>query len=359
MECLKPVLLKSGIAVPCGQCDICKSNRRNEWSIRLAIHLNNCDRMPMFITLTYDNDHLPFICMDWKTCKHEHFTKLDFDECPEMEQYWNRLTPTLVRSDISKFIKAYKRKYKLDNDVFQYFGCGEYGDSIGKHRPHYHLLFFGDNGLYNDFFNDVAIAEDRIKSVWKHGFVHVGVAGYDGIHYVTKYCLKDGLDELHPLAVRPFTIASNGIGNNLINSDYGKKLKSKLDYVTKHKDEIFSKCPDFDFYDRSSLVRAIDYFEGVLPSFRIILDDGRRVFIPRAIRKKLIGSFEYFKDSPFWILNYLRMLLDSYDYYRDFGDYDQSHETNRSFQSLLSRVEKIRKRLNERKYNNNLKREKL
>ena len=132
-------MLKSGISVPCGKCEVCRSDARNEWSIRLALHLQNCDRMPMFITLTYRDEDVPFVY-----------------STPNNEFFWNRGYPThkdampsLYREDVSKFLKAYKRKYKLDNETFQYFGCGEYGENY--RRPHYHLLFFGDFQLYIPF----------------------------------------------------------------------------------------------------------------------------------------------------------------------------------------------------------------
>lgn len=353
MNCLKPVTLKSGIVVPCGKCELCRSDKRNEWSVRLAIHLENCQFMPMFLTLTYDNDHLPYNCLDYGTKNFEIFSSKDFEDVPEMSRYWYPLTPTLHRKDISAFLKAYKRKYGLLNDEFQYFGCGEYGGLIG--RPHYHLLFFGDNELYKMWFDDVQSAVDRVSKVWDKGYIHIGVAGFDGIHYVTKYCLKEDYDELNEYQVKPFTIASNGLGMNFLDSEIGKRTKSQLEYIMRNRERVLSECPDFDIYDIESLQNALDYFERVVPAFKVILQDGRKVYLPRAIRKKLVGSVEHFKDSPLWMLTHLKMLCDSYLYYKEYGQYDKEHDTNHSFQQCLTRLEKIRKRLLESKYNKNSK----
>ena len=46
------------VRVPCGQCVGCRLERSRQWAIRCAheaqSHERNC-----FITLTYDNEHLP------------------------------------------------------------------------------------------------------------------------------------------------------------------------------------------------------------------------------------------------------------------------------------------------------------
>lgn len=319
--CLNPIILKNGLCVPCGKCEICLSNRRNEWSIRLAIHLENCDRMPMFITLTYDVAHLPL------TADGE---------------------PTLKRADVSKFLKAYKRKYYLRNEDFQYFGCGETGDLFG--RPHYHLLFFGDFQLYDAFFVDSELAKNRIRSCWPHGHVHVGLAGFDGIHYVTKYCLKENINDVPMLAEKPFTIASNGLGNNLLKSMVGIQWKNQLEYLTRHKDKIMRFCPAIES-DFSNLSVVLDYLRKYIPSFKVILSDGRIVYCPRSIRKKFIGSFEHFKDSPLWFYYHLNSLYESIKYYNEYAGFDRSHPDPAATYKCLNRLEKIRKRMLEKKYN--------
>lgn len=346
--CLSPIVLKNGLCVPCGKCDICRSNARNEWSIRLAIHLANCDRMPMFITLTYNDDCVPRYCEKGYYKRREWPIWNTYDS---PDDYFNTLG--LDRCDVSRFLKKYKRKYGLTNDKFQYFGCGELGETT--RRPHYHLLFFGDKELYNLFFQSTEDAQKRIADVWCMGNVHIGLAGFDGIHYVTKYVLKDDWDSIPSFVPKPFTIASNGLGMNFLDSDIGNKIKLQLAYCQKHKDEILENVPYFNQFSLDSIKDAIDYLKSVTPQFKVILDDGRKVFLPRAIRKKLVGSFEHFKDSPFWLLTHLQQLYDSIIYYRDYGEYDLQHDVNASLQQCLSRVEKIRKRYLENKYNNKIK----
>lgn len=320
--CINPVILKSGIAVPCGRCRICRSDIRNEWSIRIAIELMRHDRMPLFITLTYDNEHLPLA----ESCN-----------------------PTLCRADVSKFLKDYKRINSLSNEDFTYFGCGEFGDQFG--RPHYHLLFFGDTDLYNLYFMDEESARTHLMKCWKNGFVHVGLAGYDGIHYVTKYCLKEGLHEVPDDVVKPFTIASKNLGSWWLKSKQCDSLRAKLDWLMAHQDELYRMMPHYDLCEPESVEMALSWLRQWIPRFEIILDDGRKVFLPRYFKKKLIGSFEHFKDNPLWLYNHLLQLRDSLDYYRQFAEYDKNHDVNMSMNQVLTRLEKINKRLKEKKYN--------
>lgn len=333
--CISPRVLKSGIVVKCGKCPVCLSDRRNEWSIRLAINCEFYERMPMFLTLTYDDDNLPHVEVD--NTKDFFFG----------EGCW---LPTLNRPDISAFIKEYKRINKLDNSVFTYFGCGEYGDKFG--RPHYHLLFFGDRELYDLYDKDVEQAREHVQRVWKLGNVHVGVAGFDGIHYVSKYCLKECVDELHPAQVLPFTIGSNNLGARWLESKEAKIIKSKLKVFSNHWNEVYDTMPPFSPGNLSELNDTIAYIEDYLPRFETILSDGRKVQLPRYFRRKLIGEgFSYLKMKPTWLYDHLCLLRDSIKYYRDNGDYDATHKHTAAYEACLTRLEKINRRLLERKYN--------
>lgn len=334
--CLNPIILKSGLAVPCGKCDICRSDNRCEWTTRLAIHAIYSDRMPLFVTFTYDNEHIPLTIDDGETVVR------DLGKYP---LYF----PTLYRPDMSAFLKAYKRKYGLSNQKFQYFGCGEYGDKFG--RPHYHLLMFGDDELYDLYLQDSHAAEERVKSVWKYGNVFVCIADWSGIHYVTKYVLKDGIGDVPPCSRLPFTIGSKNLGNAFLHSPVAEMWRRQLEYLTVHREEIYAECPYFDVSSRYSVLQALRYFKKYVPNFKVLLDSGKKVPLPRSLRRKLVGSFEHFQDSPLWLVNYLQMCLRSIDYYSEYSEFDEVHDINASLQQMYLRCEKIRKRLLEKKYN--------
>ena len=89
----------------CGQCMECRLAYSREWAIRIThesqMHGSNC-----FLTLTYDDEHLP--------------------------RYGQ-----LVKRDLQLFFKRL-RKYA---GRFRYVAAGEYGEQ--NRRPHFHAAIFG------------------------------------------------------------------------------------------------------------------------------------------------------------------------------------------------------------------------
>lgn len=344
MQCRNPKMTKVGIVVGCGKCELCKSKRRNEWSIRLGIECKYSDRMPLFLTLTYDNEHLPYVCLcDNELSNGKVFTMQNTEFRNRCEHH----EMTLHRADISGFLKEYKRVNKLDNDSFHYFGCGEYGD---QGRPHYHLLFFGDDNLQKMFDDSAVVAADYVQSIWKNGIVHVCQASFAGVHYVTKYCLKEEVDNLVYGQVLPFTIASKNLGSAFFDSDECYRITRQLDYLYLHKDEIYSKI-GIIHNDKNYLKRLIYEINGYFPKFETSLDDGRKVYLPRYFRKHIVGSFDHFKDSPLWVLEHIQKLYDGLCYYEMFSDYDRSHKMNAAYESMMKRIDQINKRLTQKKHN--------
>lgn len=140
-RCLSPIWLNSrSMYVPCGKCYNCVSSRRNAWTFRLLCECFH-HKKSAFLTLTYDNVHLPL-------------TKFG--------------TMTLVVEHLNMFIKDLRNsKYE-----FKYYAIGEYG---GKHgRPHYHIIIFYDIDIpFNRF--------------WVFGNVHEGSVKPASIHYVSKF----------------------------------------------------------------------------------------------------------------------------------------------------------------------------
>lgn len=343
-NCLSPVTLKSGFTVPCGKCLNCLSDRRNEWSIRLAIHVMSCERMPLFLTLTYDDEHLPHYLNGFRLVQGDNAGSTvgfgtDFADYPV----------TLYRPHVSAFLKQYKRKHGLDNNKFTYFGCGEYGDADKfTGRPHYHLLFFGDDRLYQLFDDDPFKAIQSVQDEWKHGFVHICVAGFDGIHYVSKYVLKQDQVTVFGKA-DPFTIASKGLGMNFLKTQEAARMRSKMETLIKFFPEILAKMPDYNIYSSSSLHMALDYWRKYVPDFRVILDDGRQVYLPRAIRKKIIGTYSKPTDNPLWVYNHLNELIDDLQYQKEYADYDQAHEFTFAYAQKLDKFRNIVQHLKQKK----------
>lgn len=103
MQCSKPIFLKEkGLEVPCGKCINCRVSRSREWTIRLMNELQYY-KTSLFVTLTYDDEHLPS-------------------------------DNGLHISDLQKYFKRLRRDLDYSNRKIKYFACGEYGDQFG--RPH-------------------------------------------------------------------------------------------------------------------------------------------------------------------------------------------------------------------------------
>lgn len=169
------------IKVPCGQCIGCRLEKSRQWAIRCVheakMNVNNC-----FITLTYDNDHLP---------ENKSVSKY---ECQTF----------------------FKRLRRLTNAKITYYVCGEYGESCrvcgksqrlcscgrgkfqkGYGRPHYHACIFGydfqdkipapwggqkgGNKLY---------VSPTLEALWKKGIHSIGEVNFETAAYIARYCTK-------------------------------------------------------------------------------------------------------------------------------------------------------------------------
>lgn len=175
-----PIMTKNGLQsfeVPCGHCTACRIQRTSEWSIRLMHELDSYDRS-VFVTLTYDDDHIPL------------------SDC---------MYATLVKADAQKFMKRLRKA--LPDRHIKYFLCGEYGDTT--FRPHYHAIIF-----------DVSSTDQKIiEKCWTFGYIMVGTVTKDSCKYVTGYVQKKlyGKDaaEYEARGVEPvFKLSSQGLGKN-------------------------------------------------------------------------------------------------------------------------------------------------
>lgn len=142
MLCSKPY--RVGVAeYGCGQCMRCRLNRRREWTGRLLLEAS-CHEFPSwFVTLTYDEEHLP-------------------------------QDGSLVPRHLQLFLK--RLRARVHPVRVRFFGVGEYGDK--SERPHYHLALFG--------LPDPSCIQD----CWCLGFVHVGSLTRESAAYLCSYTLK-------------------------------------------------------------------------------------------------------------------------------------------------------------------------
>lgn len=154
------------VPCPCKQCLGCRLDYAKKWRDRMLIESLSHDEPALFLTLTYNDDHLP---------------KLD-----------NGL-PTLRMDDLTGFWKRLRNYFP--GKKLMYYVSGEYGSVTD--RPHYHAIVFGIS-LPESWFEvykytregNVLYKSDKLSNIWSYGFVTFGIANAKTMSYVARYTAK-------------------------------------------------------------------------------------------------------------------------------------------------------------------------
>jgi len=145
------------LKLPCGRCIGCRLEHSRQWALRMVheayMHSDNC-----FITLTYNDEHLP----KDQSLKLEHF---------------------------QKFMKRLRKKY---GNGIKFYHCGEYGEDLG--RPHYHAILFNhdfqDKVYFNTINDNKYYISESLDALWGMGFANITNVTFDGCAYVARYVTK-------------------------------------------------------------------------------------------------------------------------------------------------------------------------
>ena len=145
------------LELPCGQCIGCRLERSRQWAIRCtheaSLYDDNC-----FITLTYNDDHLP----NDRSLNKAHFQKF----------------MTRLRKRFGKNIR--------------YYHCGEYGEQYG--RPHYHACIFNfdfkDKTLWKKSRENPLYVSETLNELWPYGYASIGSVTFQSAAYVARYIMK-------------------------------------------------------------------------------------------------------------------------------------------------------------------------
>lgn len=200
------------IPLPCGRCLHCRINRSRMWQTRIMFeqfaHKKSC-----FVTLTYNNDSLPFDC--------------------------ENLTNPLVKKDLQNFFKKLRR---ISGRKFRYYAVGEYGREIdkiyktAKWRPHYHVILFGfgsgDKNLIEGAWNTKYNRKNKRFDRDDKGFVYIGTVTRASARYVTKYVTEtmniydDWYYKLVPDEFATMSKMDGGLGIKVV-EEAAKKMESE------------------------------------------------------------------------------------------------------------------------------------
>lgn len=147
------------VTLPCGKCVGCRIMYSRSWALR-CVHEAKGYIHNSFVTLTYNDEHLP-------------------------------PNGSLSKHDLQCFFKRLRKA----GFEFRYFACSEYGDK--DFRPHYHVLFFGlDFHEDRRYFkkgkgnNGAQYTSKTLTEIWGKGYCTIGHFSYQSAAYVARYVLK-------------------------------------------------------------------------------------------------------------------------------------------------------------------------
>lgn len=208
--------LSSRVLVPCGKCEECLKKKQSDWIARLYVE-SQMSLSSFFVTLTYDESHLPF---------------------PE----------GVNKRDVQLFFKKFRKKYKCK---FTYFLVSEYG-SISS-RPHYHCLLF-----FRARVDWILLSRD-IEDCWKKGQHKIGTVDIASIRYCAKYCLKSRSDSRHFYDNKTFGMYSKrpALGSDLLD----KRLIRQFSERNCFEVVSFNRCVAMPRYYRDKIFDDLQKYD--------------------------------------------------------------------------------------------------
>lgn len=145
------------IDVPCGRCLGCRLEKSRQWAMRCVNEASLYEKNS-FVTLTYDDAHLP------------RDRSLD------------------VRT-LQLFFKRLRKQFPQQ---IRFFACGEYGEKT--RRPHYHAILFNcdfaDKRRISGSASNTLYSSTLLESIWQNGLCSVGTVTFESAAYVARYTLK-------------------------------------------------------------------------------------------------------------------------------------------------------------------------
>lgn len=162
------------VPIPCGKCIGCRLEKARQWAVRCyhesQMYTDNC-----FVTLTYNNEHLP--------------------ESRNIEKRTLQLFFKRLRKHINK--------HEPEKEI-RFYACGEYGEKMG--RPHYHSCIFNYDFpdkeiLYTDYqhnhrsgfstgINHSLYTSATLEKIWGKGYCTIGELNLQTAGYVARYVTK-------------------------------------------------------------------------------------------------------------------------------------------------------------------------
>lgn len=228
MECPNPNFVwpkGKVIAVPCGKCLACLSNKRQDWSFRLMQEYK-VSSSAFFVTLTYSDKYYP----------SDHGVS-------------------------KRHLQLYFKRLRKKARCLRYYAVGEYGTKTG--RAHYHAIIFNADEI--SIRACWSLQNKVLGRVEPIGLVHIGRVTESSVSYVLKYIVQkeereDGLNKPFSLMSRGHALGGNYLTDSMVewhraNSAvyilrYGERLRLPRFY----KDKIWPNSTWSDWASRREKV---------------------------------------------------------------------------------------------------------
>lgn len=228
------------VSLPCGQCIECRLLNSRVWAMR-CMHEAKLYKNNSFITLTYDEEHLPKRGM-------------------------------LVHEDFQKFMKRLRKE--IAPNKARFYMCGEYGGETG--RPHYHACLFGvafDDMVYLKKMpsGSKLYVSDQLTRLWGLGNTSVGEVTFESAAYIARYCVQKITGDLAKIHYA----RRDKEGDYLLPSEYNQaSLKPGLGYefYKKYKTDMYphdfvivngKELPTPKYYDKKYKEEHPDEYEQI------------------------------------------------------------------------------------------------
>lgn len=177
---LHPPIADTNLQLPCGSCLGCRTTHATHWA-RRAQHEASMWAHNAFLTLTYDDNHLPSNgalqpndLQGFIKRLRAHHSRVHTPQGKRIRKKYRGMARHILCSPLGGL---------------RYLGSGEYGETYG--RPHYHLI------LFNCGFNDTTLVAKGLyesallKTLWPFGSHKLGTVTGASANYVAQYTLKN------------------------------------------------------------------------------------------------------------------------------------------------------------------------
>lgn len=202
--CLHPKLIvnpytKEQVYVPCRKCSACRNNVSRSWVTRLEQE-RRCWKYTFFVTLKYDNDHIPTLeKLDWSykdkilnatlierstgqlfnlTCEDtQEWSEKDINYFLETDKFW--FPDTLLIQKFIKLLRYYAKEQDKEASI-RYYINSEFGPTT--FRLHHHGLLFTNSEKFAKAFKEI------LSKTWKNGNCSYELVESSASSYVAAYC---------------------------------------------------------------------------------------------------------------------------------------------------------------------------